>query len=248
MGEGKGEALERFYREKSERIKAQGQSEGLKRSAMGFMRESIVSRYLYNFSWLGLPIVQFPQDLAALQEIIWETRPRLVVETGVAFGGSAIFYASMMELLGGDGQVLSIDVEIKPHNRARIESHPLARRIKLIERDSLAPEVFAEAERLSAASGPTMVALDSLHSHQHVLAELKLYSKLVTPGFYLVVFDGFMDHFPDLFDGGKPWGAGNNPLTATREFLAGNEDFEIDWEILNKLAITAAPEGYLRKR
>jgi cephalosporin hydroxylase len=239
--------ISRFEREKEERIKALGQNEALKGHALGFMRESIVSKYLYNFSWLGLPIVQFPQDLTALQEIIWRTKPRLVIETGVAYGGSAIFYASMLELLGGDGQVLSIDVEIKAHNRARIESHPLAKRIRLIESDSLAPETFAAAQKLAATNGPVMVALDSLHSHAHVLAELKLYSTLVTPGFSLVVFDGFMDHFPELFDGKKPWGAGSNPLTATREFLAHSQDFAIDWEILGKLGITAAPEGYLKR-
>ncbi|MDR1872597.1 MAG: cephalosporin hydroxylase family protein [Deltaproteobacteria bacterium] len=242
------DALSQFYADKKDRIKALGSNDNLKRQALGFMRESIVSRYLYNFSWLGLPIIQFPQDLVALQEIIWERKPSLIVETGVAYGGSAIFYASLMATLGLGGQVLSIDIAIKDSTRTRVTEHPLANLITLVEGDSSNPAVFAKAQELAAKSGSVMVVLDSLHSHQHVLAELKLYHELVTPNQYLVVFDGFMDHFPELFDGTKPWGPGSNPLTATRAFLAENDDFTIDWDLLNKLAITAAPEGYLIKK
>jgi cephalosporin hydroxylase len=243
------EELDRFYREKEEIIKAMGANDNLKRSTESFMRESLLAKYSYNFAWLGRPIIQYPQDLIALQEIIWETKPRLIVETGVAHGGTAIFFASMLELLGGDGLVLSIDIEIRERNRPLIENHPLAKRVILAERNSLDPEVVAEAYALAKSRGPVMVVLDSNHSHRHVLSELRLYSKLVTPGCYLVVFDGVVENFPEIFaDGSRPWGPGDNPLTATREFLAENSDFEIDWNVLNKLAITTAPEGYLKRK
>jgi cephalosporin hydroxylase len=240
--------LRLFYKEKEERLKAQGVNKNLQSNAAGFMRESLISKYSYNFSWLGRPIIQYPQDIVALQEIIWETKPNLIVETGVAHGGTSIFFASMLELLGGDRKVLSIDIEIRAHNRPLIEQHPLARRIKLLERSSLDPGTINEAKNLAQQYGSTMVVLDSCHTHQHVLSELKLYSDLVTPGCYLVVYDGVPELFPDLFmDESLPWGAGNNPLTALRQFMAERTDFEIDWDILNKLIITAAPEGYLKK-
>ncbi|MDR2142729.1 MAG: cephalosporin hydroxylase family protein [Deltaproteobacteria bacterium] len=242
------EELERFYQEKKERLQAQGANENIQRQASEFMRESIISGYSYNFSWLGRPIIQYPQDLIALQEIIWETKPRLIVETGVAHGGTAVFFASMLELLGEGGQVLSIDIEIRAHNRPLIERHPLAKRIKLLECGSLDPKAIEEAKKMAEKYGPTMVVLDSNHSHQHVLSELRLYSKLVTPGCYMVVYDGVVEKYPELFSNeARPWGPGDNPLTATRAFLAESSDFEIDWEILNKLLITTAPEGYLRR-
>jgi cephalosporin hydroxylase len=243
------EELNRFNREKAERIKAQGANEKFQGAAFEFTRESITTNYSYNFAWLGRPIIQYPQDIVALQEIIWETKPRLIVETGVAHGGTSIFFASMLELLGDDGLVLSIDIEIKPHNRPLIENHPLAKRIKLMESSSLDQKVLDEAQKLAESYGPTMVVLDSNHSHRHVLGELRLYSKLVTPGCYLIVYDGVVEKYPELFSNiDRPWGPGDNPLTATREFLAENTDFEIDWEIQNKLAITTAPEGYLRRK
>jgi cephalosporin hydroxylase len=243
------EELDRFYREKAARIKAMGTNKPLRETATGFLRESIIANYSYNFSWLGRPIIQYPQDIVALQEIIWETQPKLIVETGVAHGGTSVFLASMLELLGGESLVLSVDIEIRAHNRPLIENHPLAKRIKLLESDSLAPAVFAEAQALAERLGPTMVMLDSSHTHDHVLAEMRLYSKLVTKGCYLVVFDGVPEQFPDLYaNGQRPWGPGNNPLTAIRAFMAENQDFEIDWDLLNKLAITVAPEGYLRRK
>lgn len=242
------EALSRFYREKKERIDSQGSNAALKEGASAFLKESLKSLYSYNFSWLGRPVIQYPQDLMALQEIIWETKPRLIVETGIAHGGTTIFFASMLELLGGDGRVLSIDIDIRAHNRPLIEGHPMARRVTLLECGSLESKAFDMAKEFAAAGGPVMVVLDSNHTHEHVLSELRLYSGLVTPGSYLVVFDGVVEEFPELFqDDSRPWGPGNNPLTAIREFLAGDPGFRIDWDILNKLVITAAPEGYLRR-
>ncbi|MDR1872598.1 MAG: cephalosporin hydroxylase family protein [Deltaproteobacteria bacterium] len=243
------EELDRFYREKAARIKDLGVNQPFREASRGFLKESLKVDYSYNFSWLGRPIIQYPQDIVALQEIIWATKPKLIVETGVAHGGTSVFLASMLELLGGEGMVLSLDIEIRAHNRPLIENHPLAKRIKLLEGDSIGPEAIAEAQSLAERYGPTMVMLDSSHTHDHVLAELRLYSKLVTKGCYLVVFDGVVEQFPELYsNNARPWGPGNNPLTATRAFLAENDDFIIDWDLLNKLAITAAPEGYLIRK
>jgi cephalosporin hydroxylase len=242
------DALTKFYREKKERIRAQGANADLQGHAKGFLRESLKSLYSYNFSWLGRPVIQYPQDLLALQEIIWETKPRLIVETGVAHGGTSVFFASMLEMLGGDGLVLSIDIDIRAHNRPLISQHPMAKRIRLLECSSLDKTALGEARGLAGKGGPVMVVLDSNHAHDHVLAEMRAYSGLVTPGCYLAVFDGVVEEFPDLFeDHGRPWGPGNNPLTAIRQFLSEDASFQVDWDILNKLLITAAPEGYLRK-
>ena len=242
------EALKHFYREKEERLLAQGENEALKTAADAFLSESLKSGYSYNYSWLGRPVIQYPEDLLALQEIIWRVRPRLIVETGVAHGGSIIFHASMLELLGGDGLVLGIDIEIRAHNRPLIEEHPLARRLRLLEADSLSPGAVEQARDLAARGGPVMVVLDSCHSQAHVLEELRLYSPLVTPGSYLVVYDGVVEKHPEGVAPGRPWGPGDNPLTATRLFLAGHPEFEVDQDYENKLLITAAPEGYLRRR
>jgi len=241
------ETLARFYQEKAERIAGNGRNRKLQEAARGFMGEAIKAQYSYNFSWLGRPVIQHPEDLVAMQEIIWQVRPRLIVETGVAHGGSAIFHASLLELLGGDGLVLAIDIEIRPHNRPLIENHPLAGRLRLMETSSLDEAAVAEARALAARGGPVLVVLDSNHSHAHVLAEMRLYSELVTPGSYMVVFDGVVEKFPELHTH-RPWGPGDNPLTAIRAFLAENTAFEVDWEIENKLLISTATEGYLKRR
>jgi cephalosporin hydroxylase len=240
--------LVKFYQERKERIQKQGSDEVLLAKASDFLKETLKSDYSYNFSWLGRPVIQYPEDLIALQEIIWDVKPRLIIETGVAHGGTAIFFASMLELLGGDGQVLSIDIDIRPYNRPLIEQHPMAKRVRLLESSSLSPQAFSEAEKLAGQGGPVMVVLDSSHTHQHVLDELRFYSKLVTKGSYLAVYDGLIELYPEeTSKNSRPWGPGNNPLTAIREFLKECPDFEIDWPILNKLLVTAAPEGYLRR-
>jgi cephalosporin hydroxylase len=203
-------------------------------------------RYSYNFTWLGRPIIQYPQDLVALQEIIWQVRPDLIVETGIAHGGSLIFYASMLELLGGDGQVLGIDIDIRAHNRVEIEQHPLFKRITMIEGSSIEEGTARIVRDFAAGKRRVLVALDSNHTHNHVLRELELYSPLVTKGSYLVVFDTLVEDMPADFYPDRPWGKGNNPKTAVWEFLKRSDRFEIDAEISQKLVITAAPDGYLR--
>jgi cephalosporin hydroxylase len=202
--------------------------------------------YSYHFKWLGRPIIQFPQDIIALQEIIWDTRPDLIVETGVARGGSLIFYASMLELLGGQGFVVGIDIDIRKPNRIEIEQHPLSRRITMIQGSSVDEEIFREVARHSEGRHSVMVILDSNHTHEHVLRELELYSTLVTLGCYLVVFDTVIEEMPEDFFPDRPWGRGDNPKTAVREFLQKNDRFEVAQEIEDKLQITVAPGGYLR--
>lgn len=203
-------------------------------------------RYTYNFTWLGRPIIQFPQDILAVQELIWRIKPEIIIETGIAHGGSLIFYASMLELIGGDGRVLGIDIDIREHNRAEIEKHPMSKRITMLEGSSIAPTTIEKVRAVARGSRSVMVVLDSNHTHDHVAQELLLYSPLVTKDSYLVVFDTIIEDMPEDFFPDRPWGKGNNPKTATREFLKTTDRFVIDEEYNNKLLITVAPEGYLR--
>ncbi len=203
-------------------------------------------RYTYNFRWLGRPVIQFPQDLVALQEIVWETQPEVVVETGIAHGGSLVFYASLLELLGGDREVIGIDIDIRPHNRTAIESHPLAKRIAMIEGSAVDPATV-ERVRERVRGRRTMVVLDSNHTHEHVLRELELYAPLVSPGCYLVVLDTIVERMPAHLHENRPWGPGNNPMTAVDAFLATTGAFEIDREYDDKLLFTVAPRGYLKR-
>ena len=203
-------------------------------------------KYSYNFTWLGFPIIQLPQDIIAIQEIIWMTRPNVIVETGVAHGGSLILSASILELLGGDGQVVGVDVDIREHNRIEIEKHPLSRRITLIEGSSVDPYVIEQVRDVVNGKQSVMVTLDSNHTHEHVLEELRLYSPMVTCGCYLVVLDTIVEDMTDDSFHDRPWGAGNNPKTAVREFLHENNRFAIDKELENRLLLTVAPDGYLQ--
>ena len=208
--------------------------------------ESFRHEYSYHFRWLGVPIIQYPQDIVALQEIIWRVQPDAIVETGIARGGSLIFSASMLELLGGDREVVGVDIDIRHHNRIAIETHPLAKRISMIEGSSVDKEVVDAVRRKVEGRERVLVILDSNHTHDHVLKELRLYSPLVTAGSYLIVFDTVVEQMPDEFFEHRPWGKGDNPMTAVHEFLKETDRFEIDTEIHTKLQITVAPNGYLR--
>jgi len=238
--------LELFKLEKRENIRKLGREKKLKSLALKFIIDSSKYKYSYNFNWLDRPIIQYPQDIVALQEIIWETKPDLIIETGVAHGGSLIFYASMLELIGR-GEVLGIDVDIREHNKKEIEKHKMAKRIKMIEGSSTDEKVVKEVEKIGKRHKKVMVCLDSLHTHKHVLKELNLYSKFVTKGSYLVVFDTIIEYFPKGFFKDRPWDKGNNPATAVKAFLKKNKNFVIDKEIENKLLITCAPGGYLKR-
>ncbi|MBV8245150.1 MAG: cephalosporin hydroxylase family protein [Candidatus Eremiobacteraeota bacterium] len=218
----------------------------LREATAVFMTECERYRYEYNWTWLGRPIIQHPEDMVALQEIIWKTRPELIVETGIAHGGSLIFHASILELIGGPGEVLGIDIEIRPHNRVEIERHPMFRRIRMLEGSSIDPAVVEQVRRY-AEGRRTMVILDSNHSHAHVLEELRAYSPLVSPGCYFVVLDTIIEFITEDTYSDRPWSKGNNTLTALREWLPQNADFEEDLEY-RKLLITVGPEGYLRRK
>lgn len=235
-----------FKKQCLERIKLNRNNDKLANAAQTFMRESILPSYSYNFSWLGRPIIQYPQDMIAVQEIIWQVKPDLIIETGIAHGGSLIFDASMLELLGDGGQVLGIDIDIREHNRVEIEKHPMFKRITMIEGSSIDEEIVRQVYDFAKGKKRVMVFLDSMHTHDHVLKELELYSPLVTAGSYLVVFDTIIEDMPEDFFPDRLWGKGNNPKTAVWEFLKKNDYFEIDKEMENKLLITVAPDGYLR--
>ncbi|MCZ7562529.1 MAG: cephalosporin hydroxylase family protein [Burkholderiales bacterium] len=203
-------------------------------------------QYSHHFMWMGRPIIQFPQDILAMQEIIWEVKPDLIVETGIARGGSLIFYASLLELIGGDGMVLGVDIEIRPHNRNAIESHSMFKRVRMIEGSALDEDVVREISEIAQRKRRVLVVLDSNHTHAHVLRELQLYSPLVTEGSYLVVLDTIIEDMPTGSFPDRPWDKGNNPKTAVREFLKTTDRFEVARDIEAKLLITVAPEGYLR--
>ena len=211
-----------------------------------FITRSAEYRYSYNFTWLGVPVIQYPQDIVAVQELIWSVQPDVVIETGVAHGGSLILSASILQLLGGDRFVIGIDVDIRPHNRQQLEQHALASRLRLIEGSSTSDEVLSKVRDFIGENRKVMVFLDSNHTHDHVLKELELYSPLVRKGSYLVVFDTVIEQMPAGSFPNRDWDIGNSPMTAVRDFLARNRRFEIDREIHSKLLITVAPDGYLK--
>lgn len=238
--------FEQFEAEKKARVAVLTEDMAIRERSRDWMVASAPHGYTYNFTWLGIPVIQFPQDLVALQEVIWATRPDLIVETGVAHGGSLIFSASILEMLGGGGRVVGVDIDIRDQNRVRLEAHPLFKRIELIEGDSVSEPVVAQVRQLAVDCERVLVILDSNHTHQHVLSELKLYSPLVKAGGYLVVFDTSIEEAPDELFNDKPWGKGNNPMTAVHEFLQNNSRFEADDDIEARLQITVAPGGYLK--
>ncbi len=210
-----------------------------------WLKAGWVSKYSYNFSWMGRPIIQLPEDLMMIQEVIFKVRPDVIIETGIAHGGSSVFYASLFEVLG-HGRVISIDIEIRPHNRRALENHLLKKRITLIERSSTVPETLKEVQRLINPREKVMVVLDSNHTKNHVLKELELYSPLVDPGSYIVATDGNMGDLHDV-PGGKPEWIGDNPKAAVHEFLASHTEFELDPEP-TRLGVTYWPDAYLRRK
>ena len=240
--------LDKFYKEKEKNIKALSSDKELKKLGNEFIEKTGKNKYSYNFSWLGRPIIQFPQDMIALQEIIWESKPDLIIETGIAHGGSLIFSASILEMIGNSGEVVGIDIDIREHNRRLIEEHFLSKRIKMIQGSSVNIEVISKIKNLIKNKKSIMVILDSNHTHDHVLEELNIYSKFVSKNNYLIVFDTSIEDMPVNYRwGDRPWGKGNNPRTAVNQFLMGNKEFIIDNSIDGKLIITVATSGYLKK-
>lgn len=227
-----------------------------------WVREIARHKYAYNFTWMGRPIIQFPQDMVAMQEVIWATKPDLIIETGIAHGGSLIFSASQLALLDmceaietrdtldpkkSKRKVLGIDIDIRPHNREAIEAHPMASRIQMIQGSSIASEVIEQVYKVAKDYQRILVCLDSNHTHEHVLAELKAYAPLVSVGSYCVVMDTLVEDMPKEMFPDRPWGPGDNPKTAVWEYLKKNPEFEIDKSIQHKLLITVAPDGYLKR-
>lgn len=250
-----------FNDEVAERLKANEQSLALNSAAENFLRESTLPKYSYNFSWLDRPIIQYPQDIVLMQELIWRIDPDLIIETGIAHGGSSIFYASMLELLAiqeryqapnrdaalRDRKVIAIDIDIRAQNRSAIESHSMARKIEMIEGSSVDPEIGARVMEIAGEYSNVLVVLDSNHTKDHVLAELSLYAPLVSKGSYCIVFDTMIETLPAHFFEDRPWGPGNNPMVAVREYLKKNEDFSIDRSFQSKGLITTCPDGFLRR-
>jgi cephalosporin hydroxylase len=238
--------ISEFIEECKQRVNRNEQNEELKTAAKQFNEASNKAQYSYNFSWMGRPIIQYPQDMIAMQEIIWKLQPDLIIETGIAHGGSLVYYASLLELIG-KGEIVGIDIDIRKHNRDEIEKHPMFKRIKMIEGSSISKETLDQVAVMAAGKKTVLVSLDSNHTHEHVLRELELYAPFVTVDSYIVVFDTIVEEMPDDYLPGRPWKQGDNPKTAVMEFLKSNPGFKIDKDIDNKLLISVGPDGYLKR-
>ncbi len=244
--------VKQFATECDDRVKALGNDDVLQKESLAWINKAFRHKYMYNFSWLGRPIIQFPADIVAMQELIWTVQPELIIETGIAHGGSLILSASLLELnaaCGGpkDARVLGIDIDIRSHNRELIEAHPMAKRIDMVQGSSVDPNVVARARVAAAGKSSVLVFLDSNHTHAHVSAELAAYAPLVTLGSYCVAFDTIVEDMPDDTFPDRPWSPGNNPKTAVHEFVKSHPNFEIDRAMSNKLMISAVPDGFLRR-
>jgi len=234
-----------FASECDAEISAQASDQKVQHLAREFFNESAKHKYSYHFSWMGRPIIQLPQDMIAMQELVWRIKPDLIIECGIAHGGSILYYASLLQLLG-HGEVLGIDVDIRPHNRQAIEEHPMAHRVTMLEGSSISPEMVAKVSKL-AEGKKVIVVLDSNHTHEHVLAELRAYAPLTSLDSYCVVMDTVVEDMPEDAFPDRPWGVGNNPRTAVWAYLKETEDFVIDAAVHDKLVITVARDGYLRR-
>lgn len=239
--------IQNFSDECIARIKSQGENENLLSVSKAFAEATIRSGYSYNFTWMGRPIIQYPQDMIAMQEVIWQVKPDLIIETGVAHGGSIIYYASLLELIGGNGLVVGVDIDIRKHNREMIEAHPMMKRIKLIEGSSINDSVINQVQEIASTKKNILVCLDSNHTYDHVLKELELYAPFVTLNSYLIVFDTIVEDLPNDLYNDRPWTVGNNPKIAVHKFLGNNDHFIIDKMINDKLLVSVAPDGYLKK-
>lgn len=240
---------EQFLHERQKRFNATSVSDEVWILGEKFFNRATALGYSYNFDWLGVPIIQIPQDIIAIQEIIWKIKPDLIVETGIARGGSILFYASILKLVGNRGIVLGIDVDIRAHNRKTIEEHPVydSKFIKLIEASSVSAEAVDTVRKFAEQAKKILVILDSNHTHEHVLKELELYSPFVSTESYLIVLDTIIDQLPAEIIGSRPWGHGNSPKSAVDQFLSKNHNFQIDRDIDAKLLISVGPAGYLKR-
>jgi cephalosporin hydroxylase len=237
-------------------------SKTLIETARKFFLESVKNNYSYNFEWLSRPIIQYPQDIVAFQEIVWKVKPDLIVETGIAHGGSLVLSASLLSLIdycealesgslmdpkNPKRKVVGVDIDIRQHNRSALDSHPLRNRMVLIEGSSIEKDIINQVMKHEKNTKSVLVCLDSNHTHDHVLEELHAYAQLVTPGSYCIVFDTVIEDLPEELSANRSWGKGNSPKSAVKEFLASDNNFMIDKNIQDKLMLTVAPEGYLKR-
>jgi cephalosporin hydroxylase len=235
-----------FENRNTKNIKLMSNDKTLNEVSKSWLNKGYKYEYSYHFTWLGRPIIQYPQDILAMQEIIWKVKPDLIIETGIAHGGSLMLSASILELLG-NGHVLGIDIDIRKHNKNEIEKHPMFKRITMIQGSSIDKKIIKKVHEFSKDKKKIMIILDSNHTHKHVLEELKAYSSLVTKNSYLIVFDTIIEDLPEeLINKQRPWGIGNNPKTAVHEFLKKNKRFKNDKKIEDKLLVTEASCGYLK--
>jgi cephalosporin hydroxylase len=253
---------EAFKNECSDYIRQQADDTELRKAATAFINRSFTFKYPYNFEHLGRPIIQYPQDIVAMQELIWSVKPDLIIETGIAHGGSLILSASMLALLDmceaieagkaidprqSRRTVLGIDIDIRAHNRQAIEAHPMASRIQMIQGSSIESKIVEEVREIASGFNRVMVCLDSNHTHDHVLAELSAYAPLTSVGSYCVVFDTIVEDMPAETFVDRPWGPGNSPKTAVHQYLQSHPEFRINKSIDNKLLISVAPDGFLER-
>jgi cephalosporin hydroxylase len=253
---------EQFSRECDTEIKKLGADRKIQHLSSEWLNTVNNQKYSYHFRWLERPIIQYPQDIVAMQELIWEVKPDLIIETGIAHGGSLIFSASMLALLDiceaseakislnpteSSRKVLGVDIDIRSHNRSAIEAHPLYSRIQMIQGSSIEPKTIEQVHNVASQYSRILVCLDSNHTHDHVLAELTAYASLTSIGSYCVVFDTIIEDMPESMFPDRPWGPGDNPKTAVHNFLKTHPEFEINKSIQHKLLITVAPDGYLKR-
>ena len=237
--------IKQFEQERAEAIKAMGADKELRQKSLDWMLHADKYKYTYNYSWMGRPIIKYPNDILILQEMIWSLKPDYIVETGIAHGGSVIFSASMLELLG-HGEVIAVDIDIRKHNKDEIEKHPMNKRITMIEGSSIDPKIV-DSIKEKVKGKKVLVCLDSNHTHDHVLEELRMYADMVDVGSYIVCPDTFVEYFPKGYCDDRPWDVGNNPMTALIAFLKEDDRFIIDKDIDNKLMITEGFDGYLKR-
>lgn len=254
---------QQFDQERRNRLAAYAQDKPFQQLSRQWLQESMARKYVYNFDWLGRPIIQYPQDMVGVQQLVWQIRPDLIIETGIAHGGSLVLSASMLAMLDmcdaietgtvidprqSARKVIGIDIDIRAHNRAAIEAHPMSSRIQMFQGSSVAQDVVAQVQAAAQGYKTVLVMLDSMHTHDHVMGELNAYAPLVTPGSYCVVFDTFVEDMPPRFFADRPWDVGNNPKTAVRQWQSGHPEFALDEEMEQRLQVTVAPQGFLRRK
>jgi cephalosporin hydroxylase len=255
------DSIEQFKHERQKNIEDLGQDIELQRAGLHLLQDAARHNYSFNFDWLSRPIIQHPQDIVAFQEIVWKVKPDLIIETGIAHGGSLILSASLLALLdlceNGNAslspspqnprRVVAVDIDIREHNRECLVQHPLYPRLTLIEGSSIDQKIIDKVKKETEGHERVLVCLDSNHTHQHVLAELESYAPLVTKGSYCIIWDTVIEDMPKEMLDDRPWGPSNSPKSAVREYLKSHPEFVIDKQIQDKLLMTVAPDGFLKR-